>query len=1067
MLERTGEGFIPSVDVSVSVVEAQYEHLHRYAFASYFVKDKIVLDLASGEGYGTYLLSHYAKSVIGIEIDNESIKHAQKTYKKSNIEFRLGSICDVPIAGEKIFDAIICFEAIEHVTDHDRLISEIFRLLKDDGILILSTPNKKIYNDHPNYSNPFHIKEFYFEELQKLIEREFSFVSLYGQKTISGSSIFPLLSENDLSSLDFTIHKGSTGFEIDKEKTILPVYYIIIASNKKTSEIENKKSLLVDTSDVRISFLQSQIDNAYKVLAEKDLAETGLNSHISSLTQQIAEQDKALTEKTRFSENLEIEVAFLTHQINERDQKISEIYNHILTLEQEIASMKQSILWQFCWKFDNKIIRKILPAGSRNRERYNLMIRGGQIFVNEGFGKLLSRYNERKKVKKIEKDRYREKSGKEIQIISVVLTDSEPSQIQLPIIYDEIEVSIIIPVHNKFQYTINCLRSISERTQGLFEVLIVDDASDDETVSQLHNIKNLSIIVNKENLGFVESCNKGAKSGKGKYLLFLNNDTIVTENWLPPLLDLIKKENIGAVGAKLVYPDGALQEAGGIIWSDATGRNYGRGDNQLKPEYNFVREVDYCSGAALLVRRDLFEKTEGFDLRFKPGYYEDVDLCFSIRTLGYKIVYQPASLVVHFEGVTGGTDPYAGMKKSQEINRIKFLSKWGKELSESHFSPLPENVFRARHHIRGKNILVIDHYVPTYDKDAGSQRMYQLLKILRDLGNSVTFAGENLQKYEPYTSDLQNQGVEVLYKPFLTSFEKYLSEFGNFFDLVIISRAHIAIKYISLIKKYCPNAKIIFDTVDLQHLRLLRQAEIEHNANLRTEAEKSKNIEIHLSNICNATWVVSPVEKELLQKEDNSIRVDIVSDIQETCERKTPFTERKNILFIGGFIHQPNVDAIRWFVYEIFPLIKNQIPDVKLYVIGSNPPTDIKTPGDDSIIITGFVERVEPYLEESRIFIAPVRYGAGIKGKINKSMCHGLPVVTTTIGAEGMYLVNRKNTLISDDKEEFARYCIELYQNEELWSELSKNSLENIKNHFSYSYWKDEIERLLGEIFVS
>lgn len=692
------------------------------------------------------------------------------------------------------------------------------------------------------------------------------------------------------------------------------------------------------------------------------------------------------------------------------------------------------------------------------------MIRGGQIFVNEGFGKLIWHYNERKKVKKIEKDRYREKSGKEIQIMPVVLTDSEPSQIQLPIIDDEIEVSIIIPVHNKFQYTINCLRSISERTQGLFEVIIVDDASDDETVSQLHNIKNLSIIVNNENLGFVESCNKGAKSSKGKYLLFLNNDTIVTENWLPPLLDLIKKENIGAVGAKLVYPDGKLQEAGGIIWSDATGRNYGRGDNQLKPEYNFVREVDYCSGAALLVRRDLYEKTEGLDTRFKPGYYEDVDLCFSIRALGYKIVYQPASVVIHFEGITSGTDPLAGMKKSQEINRIKFLSKWGKELSESHFSPSPENVFRARHHIRGKNILVIDHYVPTYDKDAGSQRMYQLLKILRDLGNSVTFAGENLQKYEPYTSDLQNHGVEVLYKPYLTTFEKYLSEVGVFFNLVIISRAHIAIKYISLIKKYCPNAKIIFDTVDLQHLRLLRQAEIEHNENLRAEAEKSKNIEIHLSNICNATWVVSPVEKELLQKGDNSIRVDIVSDIQQTCERKTSFTERKNILFIGGFIHQPNVDAIRWFVYEIFPLIKNQMPDVKLYVIGSNPPKDIKIPGDDSIIITGFVERVEPYLEESRIFIAPVRYGAGIKGKINKSMCHGLPVVTTTIGAEGMYLLNRQNALISDDKEEFAQYCIELYQNEELWSELSKNSLENIKNHFSYSYWKDEIEKLLGEI---
>jgi len=1104
MLEWTGERFIPSVDVSVSGVEIHYEHLHRYAFASNFVKDKIVLDLASGEGYGSYFLSHFAKSVTGIDIDDESIRHSQKTYRKLNVEYKSGSICDVPIPGEKIFDVIICFEAIEHVSDHDKLLSEILRLLKTDGILILSTPNKKIYSDVPNYSNPFHVKELYMEDLQKLMEKNFSFVSFFGQRTISGSSIFPLVYENGSPSLEFTIHKGSTGFEIDTEKTILPVYFVIIASNKKTGEIGRKKSYLIDPSDTRFSLLHSQINNICKALSEKDAAETALRSQIvtlnqniserdtvvaektrlsqdleskaavlthqvvdleseiTALTHQIAEKDAVVAEKTRLSQDLESEITVLTHRIDEKDQKIREVYTHILTLDRELAEMKQSVLWRFCCKFDNRIIQRVFPEGSKNREKYHLMIRGVRIFANEGFGKLLWHYREREKVKKTEKDASRKNGRKKIPMVPG--PDSDLSQIQFPVMNNEIEVSIIIPVYNKFQYTINCLRSISEKTKERYEVVVVDDASTDKTVSLLINIPNLLVIRNDENMGFVESCNKGAQSGKGKYLLFLNNDTVVTENWLPTLVEVMKKEGSGAVGSKLVYPDGTLQEAGGIIWNDAKGWNYGRGDNPLKPEYNFVREVDYCSGAALLVRRDLFERTGGFDPRFKPGYYEDVDLCFSIRALGYKIEYQPESVVIHFEGITSGTDPLAGMKKSQETNRIKFLSKWGKELSESHFSPLPENVFRARHHIRGKNILVIDHYVPTYDKDAGSQRMYQLLKILRDLGNNVTFAGENLLKYEPYTSDLQNHGVEVLYEPYETSLEKYLSDSGIFFDLVIVSRAHIAIKYISVIKKCCPNAKVVFDTVDLQYLRLLRQAEIEHNANLRDEAEKRKKIELNLSNICDATWVVSPVEKELLRKEDSTIRVDIVSDIQDTCGQKTSFSDRKNILFIGGFIHQPNVDAIHWFVHEIFPLIKNQIPDVRLFVIGSDPPADIRSPTDDSIVVTGFVEQVEPYLEQSRIFIAPVRYGAGVKGKINKSMCYGLPVVTTTIGAEGMYLVDRKNALINDDPKGFADNCVELYQNEELWTELSKNSLANINNHFSYQYWKDEIERLLGEI---
>jgi O-antigen biosynthesis protein len=1084
MLEWTGERYIPSVDESVCGAEIHYEHLHRYAFASNFVKGKIVLDLASGEGYGSFFLSHFAESVVGIEIDERSVDHARKRYKGSNLEFKSGSILDIPIAGQKIFDVIVCFEAIEHIQEHDQLISEILRLLKDDGIVILSTPNKKVYSDIPNYTNPFHVKELYFDDLQKMFEEKFSLFSFYGQRTISGSSIFPLNRENNVSCIDFTLGKGSEGFVIDANREILPVYYLVIASNKKTRELDRKKSYLIDPDDLRFTNLHSQLARVCNVLAEKDATEIALRSSINTLNQQFVEksrieedlnsrifsllrqnieQTQTIAEKDRFIDNLESQARLHTKKISELDHRLRENYIHSLSLEEEIEIMKGTILWQIGSKFQKNIIEKTLPEGTKKREKFNLAIRGGRILINKGMKNFIREYSAYRKteLKKIEI-----RSGLSNSIIEKTTTTPPVTEGNLPVFLKAQKipaVSIIIPVFNKWAYTQRCLSSLAAKTTGNFEIIVVDDASTDITEEMLEKIKNIHVIRNKTNAGFVESCNLGASIAKGDNILFLNNDTEVTDNWLEPLLQEIQKVGVGAVGGKLIYPDGSLQEAGGIIWADATGWNYGKNEDPLRPEFNFIREVDYCSAAVLIVRKELFEKIGRFDEQFKPGYYEDVDLCFSLRSLGYKVNYRPDSVVIHYEGITSGTNPASGMKRSQEINRDKFLSKWKKELT-TQLSPNTKNFISARSHNHGKNILVIDHYVPMYDKDAGSQRMYQLLKILVDLQNNVTFIGENLIPYEPYSSNLQKHGVEVVFMPHVTSIEQYLGESGAFFDIVIISRAHIAGKYINAIKRFCPDAKVIFDTVDLQYLRLQRQAEIENNTDIKIEAEKSKKIELNLAQICNATWVVSPMEQVLLQKEDPSIQVDIVSDIQISCSSKNPFLKRKNILFIGSFAHPPNADAIRWFVKDIFPSIKSQIPGIRLVIIGSDPPNDIQSVADDSIIVTGFVETVEPYLEESRIFIAPVRFGAGIKGKINKSMCNGLPVVTTTIGAEGMYLINRQNALISDAAEGFANHCIELYQNEDLWNELSKNSLLNIENHFSYTYWKGEIQRLLGKI---
>jgi GT2 family glycosyltransferase/ubiquinone/menaquinone biosynthesis C-methylase UbiE len=255
--------------------------------------------------------------------------------------------------------------------------------------------------------------------------------------------------------------------------------------------------------------------------------------------------------------------------------------------------------------------------------------------------------------------------------------------------------SIIIPVYNNAGHTQNCLEQLIRTLPHSFrgEIIVVDDASSDETASLLERWSTadgrIKVIRNSENVGFVQTCNRGAQAASGEILLFLNNDTLPSPGWLPPLLKTLRdKPNAGAVGGKLIYPDGTLQEAGGIIFSDGSGCNFGKYDRAAdSPLYNFVREVDYCSGALLATRRDLFIELGGFDTRFAPAYYEDADYCFNLRAHGYRVYYQPESVIVHLEGASCGVDASSGVKRYQEINRTKFVEKWTADLQQQPSAP--------------------------------------------------------------------------------------------------------------------------------------------------------------------------------------------------------------------------------------------------------------------------------------------------------------------------------------------------------------------------------------------
>ncbi len=344
-------------------------------------------------------------------------------------------------------------------------------------------------------------------------------------------------------------------------------------------------------------------------------------------------------------------------------------------------------------------------------------------------------------------------------------------------------------------------------------------------------------------------------------------------------------------------------------------------------------------------------------------------------------------------------------------------------------------------------VLVIDRFIPTHDKDSGSLRMYLLLKILRALGYRVTFLPDDLRRSEPYAEELERMGIEILSGNL--DIQKYLEEKGSVFAFVIVSRPEQTYKYLPLIRAYALNSIIVYDTVDLHWVRFERAAAINGSRELQEKAKHYKAMELFNASCSDVVFTVTGDEKKLLMREIPDLRVEIVPNVHQVIQRVKPFHERKDIMFIGSFLHQPNEDAVQFFVREIFPSIKKRIPDAKFFVVGSDPLESILKLGSDTIKVTGYVKDVSPFFENCRVFVAPLRYGAGMKGKIGQSMAYGLPVVTTMIGAEGIGLVNNENALIADEPAEFADSVLRLYSDEELWNRISRDSIAHIEKNYS------------------
>ena len=1072
-----------------------------------------VLEFGPAEGVLTrYLKEKLLCSVYIVEIDPLSYETAIQ-YAEDGV---LGDIEAFEWEDKFIgiqFDYILFADVLEHLRNPGQVLQRSGGLLRDNGIVLVSVPNighndvlLSLYDNHFDYTETglldmTHIRFFAYENLRAFFEE-------------AGFRIFR---ENYVEMKTFHTEQAERGIgnPIGKQVFSRPcgeIYQFILTACKKECQDYSSEANTLIIRDMLAAEVQKGLhEDIYSAeeYRKKNGNRTGYNGETSQWKNDLllettqkkkkSEEEKKTNqleqeainlqreselvklnkEKEKTIRQLQKEKAQIQSSMQQIVQEKNEQFRVLTETETELQRIYHSRSWKMMipvWKMRDILVPKdslrrkaikslITPIGrlgrSQEKNIANSNIEGLDSSLNANSQEFLSSNSDssfphtRFQISRVEGKGKREKRSAVRDYPGLAVP-----HVDIPL------VSIVIPAYNQFDYTYLCIKSILDHSGSIpFEIILADDNSTDLTLCIEQVISGMTVLHNQENMRFLRNCNNASRYAKGKYILFLNNDTQVQENWLASLVKTMESDDsIGMTGSKLVYPNGELQEAGGIVWKDGSACNYGNGLDPFQPEFSYVKEVDYISGASIMIRKCLWEQIGGFDERFAPAYYEDTDLAFQVRHLGYKAIYQPDSIVVHFEGISNGKEISDGQKRYQAVNQKKFFRKWKDTLEKEH-SETGVDLFYARDRSRDKEtVLVIDHYIPTYDKDAGSRSMDTYLTLLVKMDFHVMFLGDNFLYDRHYAHRYEQMGIEMLCGDFyLTNWKSWLEDHSECFDYVFLSRPHISIKYIDFFAKYT-DAKIIYYVQDLHFLREKREYEITHDPALLESARRLRKQEMYIMKNADVVLTLSNVEKQII---DKNVPGEKAVVIPISCYYSFPsnhvsLSEKNDIIFVGGFSHRPNEDGILWFLDEVWEKLYHAIPDSRLVIIGSNPTDKVLARQSENVFVTGFVtdEELEEHYRKCRVCIIPLRYGAGVKGKTLEAMYHRVPIVSTSVGIEGLVGIEQYIEP-ADDPESFCEKIIELYQDTEKSVKIAERYIEYLQEHNSY----ETVRKLFTDIF--
>lgn len=830
-MEFTGERYVPNRKGNIEL-----EHRHRYLLARELCKGKMVLDLASGEGYGSAILAEVAANVVGVDISPEAVQHSSRKYQHHhNLEFMVGACAQIPLPNA-FCDVVVSYETIEHHDQHEQMLLEVKRVLRPEGVLIISSPDKYHYSVVPCYKNPFHVKELYGHEFRDLLNRHFKKVIFLGQRILFGSAIFGADVGLEIA------HYRSTGGDWKRTDGLSdPVYWIGIASDFRLPAIAS-------------GFLEQPI---------------GESDTVHFWSQSAYEKDVTIDQLKQREESLQGQNGELEATLQERNDERDQLRAALGEAQVETAQLRAMLGEKV-----TQAIRSTLNAATARKAKLELAIDDNRRIISE----------------------LRDQ---------VVRLDTEASNLSSQL--DQL------------------VRSTSWKITGPFRIL-------------------------------------------GRRL---------------PLLARLSRRLLGP----------------------------------------FWRRVYIVLGRSepVIARTSVVVQT--------PEFFE-------------RLAVQP------------GLASQAEETRTPQLDTVEV------------FKSLQSKVGRAV-------ILVAADALPMFDKHAGGLRLYNLVRIFCEMDWRVVFVSRFTQEYftgmvgspehrKRYEDLLYDAGVEHIAYGAEEGL-KLIRTLGSDLRWAFLSFPEVANEFIPAVRFHAPWADIIYDMVDFHFLRISREAEIKSDRALRVDAERMRVIELTNAKAADLTVAVSEAERKALLEIDPNLVVEVIPPFFDLLNNvRLEIDGRSGLLFVGGFWHAPNADAVLWFVNEIWPLILKERPDMIFRVVGSNPPERILAlRGQAGIEVLGYVPDLTDLFAHSRMSVAPLSYGAGVKGKIGQSMAYGLPVVTTSIGAEGMALEHGKHLLIADAPEEFAAAVLRLARDDDLWRRLQANGRRFIEESQSIDAVRGKLRALI------
>lgn len=639
-------------------------------------------------------------------------------------------------------------------------------------------------------------------------------------------------------------------------------------------------------------------------------------------------------------------------------------------------------------------------------------------------------------------------------------------------------LSIILRCHNHVEVTQHCLESfVANEPSSEYEFIVVNDASTDETSEFLKSLEGNVVVENLDVFsGFGHANNIGAKHATGDYLVFLRPEAVFSSDSISELLKAFDvMPTLGAASSLAAYSGGYGLAAGASMFRNAEIIPYGHDFAfQYDPRAVINRRVDVVDSHCLVVDAGLFRRIGGFNESYSSPEFACAELSFQLHGLGFETQSIGTSQVQVSEDLPSDAN--------HEADQKLFVSQWGAELlTRPTFAEVSEDEWAHRPESDDKkSILVLDPQAPMYDRSSGHQRLWNLLTQLREEGHAVTYISHSTWEMSRMKKELGQLGI-VLYggdpghvgeysvdhmhkvvKPSLSPDFSILAARQRF-DVVYISFWHLAEKALPLVRQLWPEASVVVDSVDIQYLRERRSAELSGNSSEIKKADEIKRRELATYAAADRVVCITRDEENLLKTALPEIETLIIPNTHALIDSGPAWAERRDLLFVGNFSHPPNIDALRWWTNEIEPILATKLPGVRLNVFGNDPEDRAKEFGSENVLVHGHVRDLTPELHRARISVAPLRVGAGMKGKVGEAMSAALPVVCTSIAAEGMDLVDGEHVLLANDAATFAERIVDLYNDELKWNSIRFASQAAVAERWSPESLRNVIPLLIGK----